>query len=112
MRTTIGDHNSYSRTVNSIISPRVGYGGVEKPHLDLNPIYTSKNFKENNLRAQPPPTDRIRSIFSIYYFGYGYDSASKSYGRPHGLGFIINDILAMTTHSVLPDEDAAMHSYA
>lgn len=93
-------------------SIEIGYGGIDKPHYDLNPIITSNHYREKLLRPIPPPKDKIRAIFAIYYLGFGYDSASRSFGKPNGLGFLLNENLCLTAHSVIPDEVTAKASYA
>lgn len=100
------------RTIFNSPSIEVGYGGVDKPHYDLNPIITSNHYREKLLRPIPPPKDKIRAIFAIYYLGFGYDSSARSFGKPNGLGFLLNEDLCMTTHSVIPDEATATASYA
>ena len=93
-------------------SIEIGYGGVDRAHFDLNPIITSNHYREKLLKPIPPPKDKIRAVFAIYYLGFGYDSASRSFGKPNGLGFLLNEHLCITAHSVIPDEVIASASYA
>jgi hypothetical protein len=97
---------------NSLVSPPARYGGIEKDHYDLNPLYTSMSYRHKGVQPIPPPRERIRATFAIYTIGFGYDSAARSYGRPNGMGFMVTQWLAITTHSVLPNEKAAEASYA
>lgn len=103
---------SHRSVFNSSSPIEIGYGGVDKPHYDLNPIVTSNSYREKQLKPIPPPKDKIRAIFAIYYLGFGYDSSSRSFGKPNGLGFLLNENLCMTAHSVIPDEMSALASYA
>ena len=100
------------RTIFNTPSVEVGYGGVDKPQYDLNPIITSNHYREKLLRPIPPPKDKIRAVFAIYYLGFGYDSSSRSFGKPNGLGFLLNENLCLTSHSVIPDESTGVASYA
>ena len=100
------------RTIFNSPAIEVGYGGVDKPHYDLNPIITSNHYREKLLKPIPPPKDKIAAIFAIYYLGFGYDSSSRSFGKPNGLGFLLNENLCITAHSVIPDEITATASYA
>ena len=100
------------RSVFNSAAVEIGYGGVDKPQYDLNPIITSNHYREKLLRPIPPPKDKIRAVFAVYYLGFGYDSSSRSFGKPNGLGFLLNENLCMTAHSVVPDEATAGASYA
>jgi len=53
----------------------------------------------------------MRSIFAIYNVGIGIETR-KEFAKPSGLGFLVTDTLAVTTHSVMPTEEAALTSYA
>jgi hypothetical protein len=90
----------------------VGYGGVGRPEFDLNPMITSNHYRAKLLRPIPPPREKIRAVFAIYYIGFGYDSSSRSFGKPNGLGFLLNEDLGMTAHTVVPDEAMARACYA
>jgi hypothetical protein len=57
------------------------------------------------------PVEILRSIFAVYNVGIGLD-ATKKLNKPNGLGFLITDTLALTTHAILPTEEAALTSYA
>ena len=83
--------------------PNIDFEETEKPQYNLNPIYTSK--KEHT------PPELIKATFAVYRVGEGLDSAAKTYGRPSGLGFVLNENLCMTAHSVIPDETTAINSF-
>mmetsp|Transcript_22791 Transcript_22791/g.22530 ORF Transcript_22791/g.22530 Transcript_22791/m.22530 type:complete len:187 (-) Transcript_22791:1117-1677(-) len=75
---------NYSRTINSNIYDEVS---IRKP------VYA------------------IDAVFEIY--GVGYACATKTgYGHPLGMGFLITKTLAMTAHSVIPDEEVATRCFA
>ncbi|OMJ76441.1 hypothetical protein SteCoe_24183 [Stentor coeruleus] len=102
-----------NRSIFNSSSPvKLGYESVDKPSYNLNPIVTSNNYREKQLMLIQPPKDKIKAIFAIYYLGFGYDSSSRSFGKPNGLGFLLNENLCMTAHSVIPDEKSASASYA
>lgn len=92
--------------------PQVGFGGVDKSSRDINPLYTSPEFRNSRVQPVAPPTEIVRAICAIYTLGHGYDSATQTFGRPNGLGFLLNESLLMTSYSVLPDEEVASFSYA
>lgn len=55
-------------------------------------------------------TDLNESIFEIYGIGYSYQD--KIFGRPNGVGFMITESIAMTTNSIINDEEVASSSFA
>ena len=57
-----------------------------------------------------PETELYQSIFEIYGIGYSYQD--KIFGRPNGVGFMITESIAMTTNSIINDEEVASSSFA
>jgi hypothetical protein len=92
--------------------PRVGFGGVDKTRYDVNPLYTSPEFRNARVQPVPPPTELVRAVCAIYTVGHGFDSGTQTYGRPNGLGILMNESLMMTTDKVMPDEASAAACYA
>mmetsp|Transcript_16976 Transcript_16976/g.30553 ORF Transcript_16976/g.30553 Transcript_16976/m.30553 type:complete len:679 (+) Transcript_16976:3497-5533(+) len=85
---------------------------TEKPQLlNLDVKYT-RGMAVAAQTIVPPPPDLIKSVFKIFSFGTGQDSASFNPSKALGIGILINDILALTAHSVIPDPNFAISRYA
>lgn len=73
--------------------------------------FNSKLFSPSSSRSFVPPSPRTvskSSIFQIYGIGYSF---SNHYGNANGIGFMITESIALTTNSVLVDEEVASRSF-
>ena len=59
-----------------------------------------------------PSAETMQAICAVYRLGQGYARSTQTYGQANGMGFLLNEHLCMTAHTVLPSEDAAVQSFA
>lgn len=76
-------------------------------YRSINLNYLSPSSSRSLLPTTTKPNPQS-SIFQIYGIGYSYN---KHYGNPNGVGFMITESIALTTNSVLLDEEVASRSF-
>lgn len=85
---------------------------AEKPQLMNLDVKYTRGMAAAKISIVPPPPDLVKSVFKIYSHGTGQDAASYNPSKALGIGILINDILALTAHSVMPDPPSAIRLYA
>jgi hypothetical protein len=84
----------------------------DKPQLLALDVKYTRGMAVAASSIVPPPPDLVKAVFKIFSYGTGKDAASFNPSKALGFGILINDSLALTAHSVIPDIKIAITRYA